>query len=210
MKKGFAFLIVIAVVGLILVGGVSAFVAAKNFSKTDAPRKVDIKTIPLPSGKAKVVYASPPAAPTNSQNKDGIADQSIAPGIENSQGVPSVYSEPQGKYKISLPADWKFNGTSTTATYSSSKFTGNSGDVSITVGSGKDPFGGCSETTNVVLADRTIPGCFLLQKDGSQVLTRVYTKDSKGVAYTIEAYINPQITYNRPTILEIIKSIQIY
>lgn len=209
MKKGFALIVIIAVIGLILIGGVSAYVAAKNFSKTDAPRKFDFTSSPLPTGKPKVIYASPPVAPQASTTDTNIG-QSQAPGLENSQGLPIVYSEPKGKYKISLPADWKFNGTSATATYSTSKFTGTSGDISITFGSGKDPFGGCSETTSIILADRTIPGCFLLQKDGSQVMTRAYTKDSKGIDYTIEAYINPQISFNRPDILAIIKSIEIY
>lgn len=209
MKKGFAFIIVIAVIGLILIGGISAYVAAKNFSKTDAPRKFDFASSPLPTGQPKVIYATPPVAPQTSTT-DTNTNQSQAPGLENSQGLPTVYTEPKGKYKISLPADWKFNGTNATATYSTSKFTGTSGDISITFGSGKDPFGGCSETTSIILADRTIPGCFLLQKDGSQVMTRAYTKDSKGIDYTIEAYINPQISFNRPDILAIIKSIEIY
>lgn len=210
MKRGFALIVVVAVIGLILIGGVSAYVAAKNFSNIEAPRKFDTVGSPLPTGKTKVIYASPPVTPYNTSSQDTDVNQSQAPGLETTQGQPTVYSEPKGKYKISLPADWSFSGTNTTATYSTNKFSGNSGSISITFGSGKDPFGGCSETTNISLADRTIQGCFLLQKDGSQILTRAYTKDSKGIDYTIEAYINPQISFNRPAILEIIKSIAIY
>lgn len=208
MKKGFALLIVIAVIGLVLVGGVSAYVAAKNFSKTDTPRKFDFVSSPLPSGKPKIVYASPPLAPYVAPTPAPNLGQ--APSLEGGQGQVTVYFQPQGKYKIALPGDWKFDSTNTTATYTISKFTGTSGNISITFGSGKDPFGGCSETTNIALADRTIPGCFLLQKDGSQILTRAYTKDSGSIVYTIEAYINPQISFNRPAILDIIKTIAIY
>ncbi len=210
MKKGFAFIIVIAVIGLILIGGVSAFVAAKNFSKNNAPRKFDFGISPLPSGKKEVIYASPVPPPYVNATPNANSNQSLAPGLDSGQGQGTIYSQPQGKYKISLPSDWKFDSTNASATYSTTKFTGTSGNISITYGSGKDPLGGCSETTNIQLIDRTVPGCLLLQKDGSQILTRVYTKDSAGINYTIEAYINAQISFNRPAILNIIKTIAIY
>lgn len=124
-------------------------------------------------------------------------------------GAPMLYKQPQGKYVISLPAGWKFDATSATTTYSATKFTSSIGYIAITFGSGKDPIGGCSETSSIVLADRTIDGCLLLQKDGSQILTRVYTKDSAGIQFTIEAFINSPNSVNLPTILDIIKTIDI-
>lgn len=122
---------------------------------------------------------------------------------------PYTYKEPGGKYTITIPAGWVVNRTTSTTTFSTTKFTGPNGYVAITFGSGKDPIGGCSETTNVELADRTIAGCFLLQKDGSQILTRAYTKDKAGIDFTIEAYMNPPLSYHRPVVLDVIKTIDI-
>lgn len=122
---------------------------------------------------------------------------------------PSLYRQPQGKYTILLPGDWKLENTNSGATYSTTKFSGGNGSISITFGSGKDPIGGCSETTSVVLYDRTISSCFILQRDGSQFMTRGYTKDKAGLDFTVEAIFNSPLAIQRPVVLEIIKSIDI-
>jgi len=168
-------------------------------------------TSPTPSSK-------PTASPTRKPTPSASAIPSPTPVTKTSpepspslgpSPSPTTYIAPGGKYKITIPADWVVNGTMASQTYSTTKFTGPNGYVAITFGSGKDPIGGCSETSNVELADRTISGCFLLQKDGSQILTRAYTKDKMGIDFTIEAYINSPLSYHRPVVLSVIGTIDI-
>ena len=217
-KKG------VAVIGVLVAIAVTAiisggYVAAKNFNFFDRSRKVDI-TRKKPD--FKLPHLSSPLSGSNNPSSDQpspstspksephspIVSKSPSPSPTPSGG-PTVYKQPQGKYTITLPLGWVVNSTTATTTYSITKFTGPNGYVAITFGGGKDPIGGCSESSSVTLADRTISGCFLLQKDGSQLLTRTYTKDKAGIDFTIEAYINPPLSDNKPKILDVIKTIDI-
>lgn len=220
MRKGFAFIPIVAVIGLLLIAG-GGLAIAKNFSFLEGPRKFGqgfnlgnfgkIKIKPeTPSAKpSETPFKSPPTAaksPTASPNTKENPSQAPSP---SPSGTQTVYKQPQGKYTLTLPAGWSVGKTTAAAAYSTTIFTGPNGNISITFGSGKDPIGGCSETNNIELADRTISGCYLLQKDGSQLLTRTYTKDKTGIEFTIEAYINTPLSSNKPVILSIIKTIDI-
>lgn len=209
MRSGIALIIIIAALGLLAVLGVSGYAVAKNFTKTESPRKFDF----LQNPKSILKSSSSPFVITPSSNPQGQQNIPLANASPVSTVFPSLspitYKQPQGKYVLTIPGDWQVNSITSGATYTTTKFTGTSGNVSITIGSGKDPLGGCSETSNVVLTDRTISGCFLLQKDGSQILTRAYTKDKAGLDITVEAYINPQLSINKPIVLSTIKTIQI-
>lgn len=132
-----------------------------------------------------------------------------SPSSSGSSGSGTVYKQPQDLYTITLPSGWVVNSTFATNTYSTTKFTGPIGNVSITFGTGKDPLGGCSETSAIVLADRTISGCYLLQKDGSRILTRGITKTSGNLQITIEAFISSPLADNQPVITSIIKTIDV-
>lgn len=210
MRSGIALVIIVAVFGLLAVLGVSGYAVAKNFAKTESPRKFDF--LQNPKG---ILKSSPsPLVTVPSSNRD--INQRSVPSTTPSPiatasplSGPILYKQPQGKYLLTIPGGWQVNSITSTSTYVTTKFTGPNGSISITIGSGKDPQGGCSETSDVVLADRTVSGCFLLQKDGSQILTRAYTKDKAGLDITIEAYINPQLSINRPIVISVIKTIQI-
>lgn len=158
--------------------------------------------------KEKIKKASPsPRVPSPSPTPP---QPSSVPSVSPSpSGLPTVFRQPQGKYTITLPAGWVANEPVATSTYSTTKFTSSIGYVSVTFGSGKDPIGGCSETSTITLADRTISGCLLLQKDGTQLLTRGYTKDSAGIDFTVEAYINNPSAQNRDPILAVTKTLDI-
>jgi hypothetical protein len=166
-----------------------------------------LKECPKPTFKPQPQPSSRPSpSPTPSPKSSPGTSPSASP---SPVGSPTTYIDPTGKYKIIIPADWVVDGVTATTTYSTRKFTGPNGYVAITFGAGKDPIGGCSEVSNVELFDRTIAGCYLLQKDGSQILTRAYTKDKAGIDFTIEAYINAPLSYHRPVVLSVIKTIDI-
>jgi len=198
VRKGVAFLAIIVIIAVVAVIGGGGYVVAKKFGNSEerslefvgpSPR---IRTRPSPS---------PPATASPSPT--------VLPSPSPSPTGPSIYTDSVGKYSINLPSGWIVNSKTRGAGYTSVKFTGPTGNISITIGSGKDPAGGCSETTKITLFDRTIDGCFLLQKDGSQILTRVYTKNSAGVDITVEAYFNPPVSTNRPLVIEVVKTIDI-
>lgn len=218
MFKGFAPILVILVAAIILVASGGGFVVAN---------KGKIRVFEFLGKESKAPTSKPIKSPQviDEANRDvSDVDQKlfsplpkISPSVlpsptlspTSSPEGPKTYKQPQGKYTIILPAGWVVNQTTATGGSSTTKFTGPNGYVAITFGAGKNPIGGCSETTNVELADRTIAGCFLLQKDGSQILTRAYTKDKAGIDFTIEAYINSPLSYHRPVVLSVIKTIDI-
>jgi len=147
--------------------------------------------------------ASPKASPTS------LASVVPSPISTPTPLPPTIYRQPQGKYTLTLPSGWKVLETTAAKTYSTTKFGGQGGQVSVTFGSGKDPIGGCSETTQVTLYDRTISACFILQKDGSQIMTRGYTKDVTGIDFTVEAIFSSPLSLNRSFVLDIIKTLNI-
>ena len=205
MKHGFAFIAILVILGFMVAIGAGGYTLARNFTTTDAPRQFEFfgKLKPTPSPKSTPSPRfSPSASPSVKPSSSSSPSPTGGPGL-------IVYRQPQGKYTITLPTGWKVDKISATKTYSTTTFTGPNGNISITFGTGKDPIGGCSETTSLQLADRTISACFLLQKDGSQIITRGYTKDKAGLDFTIEAYINFQSNTNRPIILDIIKTVDI-
>ncbi len=207
MQKGIAILVVIVALAILISTGVSGYVIAKNLSESERPRGfVYLKRIKSTISDKTNSLVSPSPAPNTSQTVDNLDKNQPSPLPSSSV---TIYKQPQGKYTIELPYGWIVNTTTATSTYSTTKFTGSDGNVSITFGSGKDPIGGCSETTSITLADRTISGCFLLQKDGSRILTRAYTKDKAGFNFTIEAYINPPLSTNSIIILNVLKTVDI-
>lgn len=177
-------------------------VQCEEGSVKDSDDRCILLEIPSPGSRPR-----PSKGPSPNLDATPEATPSSSPG--SGGGVSYTYKQPQGKYTITLPGDWIVNKTTTISAYSTTKFTGSNGYVAITFGSGKDPIGGCSETSNIALADRTIAGCYLLQKDGSQILTRAYTKDKAGVDFTIEAYINSPLSTNKPVVLDVIETIDI-
>ncbi|KKQ90142.1 MAG: hypothetical protein UT12_C0001G0010 [Candidatus Curtissbacteria bacterium GW2011_GWC2_38_9] len=210
MKRGIAFIAILVVFGIVAAVGASGFVVAKNFTDTDAPRQFELFGKPRPTPSPRTTPS--PQFRTPSPRSSPSANPSIRPSptaLPSPTGGPIVYRQPQGKYTITLRAGWVVNRTIDSKTYSTTTFNGPNGNISITFGTGKDPIGGCSETTSLQLADRTISACFLLQKDGSQIITRGYTKDKAGLDFTIEAYINSPSNANRQIILDIIKTIDI-
>lgn len=212
MRKGFAFIPVVAIIGLLLIAG-GGLAVAKNFSFLGGPRTFGQGFNMGNFGKIKIKPETPIAKPSDTPSKSPPAaakspDVSPTPSSSPS-GSPTVYKQPQGKYTLTLPAGWSVGKTTAAAAYSTTIFTGPNGNISITFGNGKDPIGGCSETNSIELADRTISGCYLLQKDGSQLLTRAYTKDKTGIEFTIESYINASLSSNKPAILSVIKTIDI-
>lgn len=203
--KGFAFLIVLLIVGIIASVGASGYVVAKNFGIFDKPRKIENLNAQSANSESQSIM---------DKQADEIDSPSPTPstapqGGTGGGGTSTIYTQPQGKYTLTLPAGWVVNNTTSASTYSTTKFTGSTGSISVTMGPGKDPAGGCSENSSVTLFDRSVPGCFLLQKDGSQILTRTYTKGAGGIEFTIEAYMNPPLSISRPVMLETLKSIDI-
>ena len=174
-----------------------------NSSKSTLLTKPETKITPSP-------YNLSTNRPTLNTNPNLTSSPTLyATPKEELKKEPVFYKQPQGKYTLTIPGEWTINQTTATETYSTTKFTGPNGYVSITFGSGKDPIGGCSEASAVELADRTISGCFLLQKDGTQILTRAYTKDNAGINFTIEAYMNSPLSYHRPVVLGVVGTIDI-
>lgn len=212
MKRGSLFLFFLIAIALLLTAGGVAYVGAKKFGLLEGPRKISLN----PGGSNS--RPSPNSANSSDSFNSGNASQApvpasvvvgTSPSPASGAVTTSVYQQPQGKYSLTLPSNWLLNSTNATNTYSTSKFTGPNGNISITFGTGKDPAGGCSDYGTVYLADRTLSGCFLLQRDGSQLLTRVYTNDKAALPYTVEAYINSPLTVNKDVVLGIIRSIQI-
>lgn len=208
MKKGFALIVVVLIFGGLIVVG-SGIVTARFILNKNSTQSQKVAT-----NEGKKSDSSQEPANTSQQSGENSslsrsAEATSAAGSKESLQASTVYTQPQNLYSIATPKGWTVNPTTNLGNYTTTKFTATYGNISITSGSGKDPIGGCSEKSSVVLADRTIPGCFLLQKDGSKFLTRGYTKAKSGLEITIEAYINSPNTINLPIILEIIKTIDI-
>src|SRR3990167_5268913 len=217
MKKGFSLALILIGVGILVLAvvGVVAAVNIGNNRKID--RAVSSKTDDnfgfLDKLEAKLTYQPdeavkpiPAATPTPKPTPTPTpTPQQVTGGSTTS----FTYTQPQGIYTITLPAGWVVGSTFATQTYSTTTFNGSQGNVAITFGTGKDPLGGCSEASAVVLADRTISGCYLLQQNGSRILTRAYTKTSGNLPLTIEAYINPPLAANQPVLTQIIGTIDI-
>ncbi|MBI3342384.1 hypothetical protein HY024_04655 [Candidatus Curtissbacteria bacterium] len=211
MQKGFSLITVLIGIGIfVLIGSVVAATLVFKQSK-------DVATT---SG------AGPQAKDKNSTDQFSQLDKTgnpIAGAPAQSSPIPSttplpstapasatLYKQPQDLYQLTLPSGWVVASTFATKTYSTTKFSGPIGNISITFGSGKDPSGGCSETSSITLADRIISGCYLLQKDGSRILTRAYTSDKAGLPITVEAYINAPLASNQPEVVSVLKTIDIY
>lgn len=217
MRKGFApILIVIAILVVIGAIGTGGYLVVNKFiSPSQSPKDSESKSSPKPTPVQKNPSNNQDSGNYNYQEKNSTSSTQTSPTPNLSplptplDTGPTTYTQPQGKYEIKLPSGWSYNSTNATSTYSTTKFTGPIGYVAITFGIGKDPVGGCSEKSAVELFDRSISGCYLLQKDGSQILTRAYTKDATGIDFTIEAYINPPLSTNKPAVLDVIKSVNI-
>ena len=208
MKKGSIVFVLLVVFGFVALVGGGTYVGAKKLGIWEKPRKLDLndKKVSQDKDKAKKDKNSNDVEYPIPQTSPGTEEASPSPSASPSA---SVYKDPQGKFSLTLPADWVANSTDKASTYTTTKFTGPNGNISITYGTGKDPQGGCSETTSIKLFDRSIAGCFLMQKDGSQILTRAYTTDTFGVQFTIEAYFNAPSSTTRDAILKTIKTIDI-
>jgi len=210
----------ILIVGLLIVGlfitllvfgsqtgdgfGILSF--RKNDQTSEASSSENITIKDISSTKPAIspeIVTSPSPVPTQ------VASPIVSPVSSPTASTPVVYTQPQGKYTITLPSGWIVESTTATTTYSTTIFSGIEGNISITFGSGKDPLGGCSDTTIINLADRTINGCLYLQKDGSRILTRGYTEDVTGIPFTIEALINPDLSINQTLIFSSIATINI-
>lgn len=218
MKKGFSLAVIsigVGVVALIATGIAGAYYfgdSRKVGSSQSAPNGdnnfgfLDTLESKL-TGEPDVVQKpipSPTPAPTPTPTPTPSAQPANTGGSS-----PTTYTQPQGLYTITLPAGWVVGSTFATQTYSTTTFNGPAGNVAITFGTGKDPLGGCSEPSPVVLADRTISGCYLLQQNGSRILTRAYTTTAGHIPITIEAYLNPPLATNQPQITQIIGTIDI-
>ena len=215
MKKGFGLVPILIGVGILIIlgAGVVTAVNINNNRKMDGPASsktdddfgfLDRLEEKLTGQSGETVEPVPAATPT--------PVPTVTPSPTPSTGgslTSYTYSQPQGIYSITLPPGWVVGSTFATTTYSTTTFAGNNGTVSITFGTGKDPIGGCSEPSAVVLADRTISGCYLLQQNGSTILTRAYTKTSGNLPITIEAYINTPLATNQPVVTQIISTIDI-
>lgn len=214
--KSSGFALVGLVVGMLLLTafGGGGYVVFRNLTGAEKPKEsplVDQRSSTTQLAESSPSPISEPVSQIELSQSPQLKAGQPSPTLDPTAmgGGPITYKQPQGKYTIILPGGWVENLTAATSTYSTTKFTGTNGYVAITFGSGKDPIGGCSETSSVILADRTINGCFLLQKDGSQLLTRTYTKDKAGIDFTIEAHINPSLSDNKSVVLDVIKSIDI-
>lgn len=170
----------------------------KNFGFLD---KLEDKLTGQPDVVQKPI---PSPTPTPLTTPTPLAQPTNAGGVSS-----TAYTQPQGIYTIILSAGWVVGSTFATTTYSTTTVNGPNGNIAITFGTGKDPAGGCSETSAVILADRTISGCYLLLQNGSRILTRAYTKTSGNLPITVEAYIKPPLATNQPLITQIIGTIDI-
>lgn len=206
MKRGFAIIALALVFGVLIIIGSGYLTARFLFNKNSNQNPKNS------AGESAQKDSAQRTEKTNGKLRDDSlnlqAKESTDSG-KNQEIQTTTFIQPQNLYTIILPAGWVVNSTTAVNNYSTTKFTGNEGNISITFGSGKDPAGGCSETSSIVLADRTISGCFLLQKDGSKLLGRGYSKTKSGLEITIEAYMNSPNALNSPTILGSIKTIDI-
>lgn len=215
MKKGFSLKLVLIIVGILVLLGagiLGAYAIRKNEAKTAQSSgnsenfgfldKLEDKLTGAPD-----VVQKPIPSPTPTP----VSTPTPTPAGTNTNGTASsfTYTQPQGIYTITLPAGWVVGSTFATQTYSTTTFNGAQGNIAITFGTGKDPLGGCSEPSAVFLADRTISGCYLLQQNGSRILTRAYTTTAGNIPITVEAYINPPLAANQPVVTAIIKTIDI-
>jgi len=217
MKKGFGLVPVLVAVGIVIILAASAVAAinlnnnrkisSSNSSRTDDNfgflDRLEQKLTNQPDG---TVQPIPAATPTPKPTPTPTPTPQPATG---GSAVSFTYTQPQGIYVITLPAGWVVGSTFATQTYSTTTFNGSGGNVAITFGTGKDPLGGCSEPSPVVLADRTISGCYLLQQNGSRILTRAYTTTAGQIPITVEAYINPPLATNQPLIKQVVGTIDI-
>lgn len=206
VKKGFGIVAVLIFVGvLVMVGSVIAAAVILNNDSADIATETKLEQERQDRNKDDEFGVL-----NQEDSALNLATPSPSPEAESSAtSAPSVFTQPQGLYKITLPASWVVNSTFATKTYSTTKFVGPIGSISITFGDGKDPVGGCSEASAITLADRIISGCFLLQKDGSRILTRAYTKDKAGMTITVEAYMSAPLASNQPAVISVVKSIDI-
>lgn len=220
MKNGFGLVTLLITGGILVIVGATVAAAYTFTQKND--RKIgnlqnqesrDSNFGQLEKDESKLNENSSGSGDTSSSPAPGVsprpAPSNTSSSASTNDGDQITYTQPQGIYLIILPAGWVVNSTFATKTYSTTKFTGPIGNISITLGTGKDPVGGCSEASAIVLADRAISGCYLLQKDGSKILTRAYTKTSGNQQITIEAFINPSLADNQPIITSIIKTIDV-
>lgn len=207
MKRGSGLPAIIIGVLVVLIAGFGIFaVYTINKNRQSSPK------IPFPGQnqlKNSDTDDSGLQLPTPSPGGNTEESTNQAQTAQSPSSGSTQYSQPQGLYSLQLPAGWVVNSTFATKSYSTTKFTGPSGSISITFGAGKDPAGGCSETSAITLADRTAPGCFLLQKDGSRILTRTYIKTKGNQQITVEAYINPPLATNQPKVVSVIGTIDI-
>ena len=213
MKKGFGIFGVVVGIGLLVVG-VAGVVGAyylvnsrdRSTGVQSVENKQDFGQLEKEEKRLTETESNQTPSPTSSSraNNTGGTD-----ALENSGTQTILWEQPEGLYSITLPGGWVVTGTFATKIYSTTKFASQVGDISITFGTGKDPIGGCSEASAVVLADRTISGCYLLQKDGSRLLSRAYTKTAGNLPITIEAYIKAPLAINQQQVVSIIKTIDI-
>jgi hypothetical protein len=215
MKKGFSLALILIVVGILVVvggGAVGAYTIHRNrvLNNGQNPANSDNfgfldKLESNLTGKPNEVQKPIPSPTPTPVPTPTPTPQPASTGASAS----FTYTQPQSIYNITLPTGWVVGSTFATLTYSTTTFNGQQGNVAITFGTGKDPLGGCSEASAVYLADRTISGCYMLQQNGSRILTRAYTKTSGNLPITIEAYINPPLATNQPVITQIIGTIDI-
>lgn len=209
MRKGFALLAAVLVIGGLIVIG-SGIVTARFLLSKNSTQNQNVSTS-NESEKSDSGQAPTRTGRQSAENPSFASEEATSTASDSEEILKTVtaYTQPQNLYSITMPSGWVVNSTVATGSYSTTKFTGSEGNISISFGDGKDPIGGCSETSSIVLSDRIIPGCFLLQKDGSKLLTRAYTKTKGGLKITIEAYINSPNALNSPVILDAVKTIDI-
>lgn len=204
MKKGFG-------LAAVIIGALVVFIAASGIFAVYTINKNNHSSpkLPFPNNEKLPENKDSDGFNNLTSPTPGPEETTKAAALTNSSLTTTVYTQPEGIYFLKLPGGWVVNSTFATKTYSTTKFTGSPGNISITFGTGKDPAGGCSEASAITLADRVVNGCFLLQKDGSRILTRTYTKTTGNIPITIEAYINPPLATNQPTVMSVVKTIDV-
>ena len=135
MKPGIAIVAILLFIGLIAIIGGGGYVAARSFTKSEKNRKLEFlgQTKPSPKLEAR---PSPLIIPTPAISPPPLT---LSPSASPTPIASSElrYKQPHGKYTIILPAGWAVNNINSTSTYSTTKFTGPDGNISITFGSGK-------------------------------------------------------------------------
>lgn len=214
VNKGFGVITLLLGIGLFVLLGSGIAAATVLNKKNNAPpkdsqSKSNNKTTDQDKkGQFNGVFPSPPSEPNQTgENQNEATPSSTTQAVGTTS--PTIFEQPAKLYKITLPTGWVTNSTLSTNTYSTTTFSGPSGNISVTFGSNKDPIGGCSDPVTLILSDRVIPACFLLKKDGSRLISRGYTKSSGNLQMTIEGYINTPLNSNEKTVLDIIKTIDI-